>query len=74
MRVSHIENHLEQQTAHMQFIAKAGDNLMSVGSENITTHILDTRQNALEEAWSQFSLNYDVILIAMKQLTLPDKQ
>ena len=68
MRVSHVENRIDAQTSHMEFIASAIDNLMSVGSPNVSKHRIETRKQALKEAWSKFNLNHEAIMLAMKQL------
>ena len=74
MKVSHIENHIDEQSSHMQFIASAVSNLMSVGVPNISTHRIETRRAALNDIWNKFSVNNDAIKIALRQVSARDKE
>ena len=66
MKVSHIENHVDEQSSHMQFIARAVSNLMSVGVPSISSHQIQSRRTALNEIWNKLSVNNNAITILLE--------
>ncbi|XP_071582286.1 uncharacterized protein, partial [Temnothorax nylanderi] len=73
MRLSHIDNHLEQQLTLMGIIAKTVDSLLVIGRTNITTTMVHTRLADLKENWNQFSIRHQAIGLAIRGLSAEDK-
>lgn len=49
MKVSSIENHIDEQSSHIQLIVSAASNLMSVDASNVSSHRIDTHRIALNK-------------------------
>lgn len=73
MRVSHIENRIEQQLALKGLIEHAVDNVLKVGYSNVTSQRVQARLTSLKDNWEKFSLNHDAIGMAMTKLSPDDK-
>ncbi|XP_071576701.1 uncharacterized protein [Temnothorax nylanderi] len=73
MRLSHVENHLEQQLTLMGIIAKTADNLINIGRSNITTTMVHTRITDLKENWNQFSIRHQAIGLAIRGLSAKER-
>lgn len=74
MRVNHVRNYIDEQSLSMGLITSAVSKLTRVGSLNVSSNRIETRRTALEEAWSNFSLKHNAILIAMRKLESRDKR
>ncbi|XP_071581815.1 uncharacterized protein [Temnothorax nylanderi] len=73
MRLSHIENHLEQQLTLMGIISKTFDNLLTIGRSNIMPHMVHTRLENLRENWDQFSVKHQAIGLAVRGLSSEER-
>ncbi|XP_036140647.1 uncharacterized protein LOC118644911 [Monomorium pharaonis] len=73
MRLSHIENRLEQQLTLRDLIVNSVDNLTKVGLTKITPNRVNARLLALKEHWEKFSLVNDAIGLAMTKISSHDK-
>jgi len=49
MRLSHVENQVEQQLSLIQLMAHSYDNLIKNGTENVTSQRIQTCFSALKE-------------------------
>jgi len=69
MRISHINARLEQQLALSKLIAHSYEELIKIGSSNVTSARIQTRIASLKEDWERFSLVNDAIWIAIRELS-----
>lgn len=73
MRLSHIENRLEQQLTIMDLIVNSVDNLTKVGYARITSQRVNARLSDLKDNWEKFSLIHDVINLSISKLNAEEK-
>ncbi|XP_071653735.1 uncharacterized protein [Temnothorax longispinosus] len=73
MRLSHIENHIDQQLTLMGIIAKTVDNLLTIGRENVMPHMVHTRIADLQDNWDQFSIRHHAIGMAVRGLNAEER-
>lgn len=73
MRLSHIENRIEQQLVLKELIDNAVDNLIKYGYRTLIPNRIRTRITALKESWEKFSLIHDAIGIAITKLNSDEK-
>lgn len=73
MRISHIENRLEQQLTLRNFIVNSVDNLKKNGFSSVTPQRVNARLSALRENWENFSLVHNTIGLALTKLNQEDK-
>lgn len=73
MRLTHIENRIEQQLTFMKIIANAFNNLIKVGHSQITPQRIRTRISDLRDYWEKFTIFHEAIIIAVSVLNSSDK-
>ncbi|XP_072757728.1 uncharacterized protein [Anoplolepis gracilipes] len=74
MRISHIQNRIEQQLALSSLIFQAIESFNRIAPAEITTRLVNARIAALKDNWEKFTIIHDAIIIAISHLSTEDKQ
>ncbi|XP_029158933.1 uncharacterized protein LOC114931136 [Nylanderia fulva] len=74
MRISHVENRIEQQISLSALIFQAIESFNKIPTNDITSRLIKARVTALNENWEKFSIFHEAIIVAVRQLSTEDKE